>query len=136
MEQGSTMVSVPLELLMTNEVAQTSPMGRAIAAAHVDLRSGHTLLAAYLLLTSFVIRRVLSWRTRRLLNQITSVARAAVNDRGEVARHAVAEITQRMRDALQRLANLSAMWRERLGQGPSLPAQHLGSAAREEAEEA
>lgn len=76
------------------------------------------LLAAYLLLTSFVIRRLLSWRTGRLLNQITSVARAAVNDRGEGARHAVGEITQRMREALQRLADLSATWRERLGQSP------------------
>jgi GTPase Era involved in 16S rRNA processing len=73
------------------------------------------LLGAYLLLTSFIIRRALSWRAGRMLNQITSVARAAVNDRGEDARHAVGAITQRMRDALQRLAHLSAAWRERLG---------------------
>lgn len=73
------------------------------------------LLAAYLFLTSFIIRRVLSWRAGRLLHRITSVARAAVNERGEEARHAVGEITQRMHGALRRLSNLSAAWRERLG---------------------
>jgi hypothetical protein len=61
---------------------------------------------------------VLSWRTHRLLRQITSVARAAVNERGEAARHSVAQITQRMRDALGRLATLSLLWRERLGEVP------------------
>src|SRR5262249_3504733 len=74
------------------------------------------LLGAYLLLTSVVIRRIFSWRTRRLLNQITTVGRAAANDRSEGARHRVAEITQRMRAALQRLGNLPTSWRERLGE--------------------
>ena len=76
------------------------------------------LLAAYLLVTSFVIRRLVTWRAGHLLNQITSVARAAVNERGEAARRGVSDTTQRMRDALRRLANLPAAWRERLGQGP------------------
>jgi hypothetical protein len=51
-----------------------------------------------------------------LLHQITSIARTAVNDRGETARHAVDDTARRIRAALQRLASLSEAWREQLGQ--------------------
>jgi hypothetical protein len=75
------------------------------------------LLAAYLLATTFLIRRLLGFRARRLLDHITVRGREAVHTRSEAARHAVAEITGRIRDALRRLTTLSATWQERLGNG-------------------
>lgn len=42
-------LEVPLRFILTSEVARASEIGRRIAASGVELRSGHTWLASYLL---------------------------------------------------------------------------------------
>ncbi len=73
------------------------------------------LLAAYLFVVSFVVRRGLGLRARALLRQVTTGGRAAVAALGDTVRQSVSDATAQQRAALRRLTTLAATWRDRCG---------------------
>lgn len=72
------------------------------------------LLAAYLFAVRFVVRRGLSWRARRLLNEVILRTRRALGIQAETTRNAVQHAAAAQQATLAELGALDAHWRAML----------------------
>jgi hypothetical protein len=89
------------------------------AYAGVDfLLNAVLLLAAYLSVVRFAVRRGLAWRARRLLDEVILRARQALGAQADAARQSVGRAVAEQRAALERLAELEATWRVELQRLP------------------